>query len=85
MVLPQPSDLDFVRNVETIENLEEDTQEEENQDQQQDEECEHLETRRSTRMLQLSTRLRDYVTYSVKYPIENYISYKKSHANIRHI
>jgi hypothetical protein len=27
-------------------------------------------------MLQQSTRLRDYVTYSVKYPIENYISCK---------
>jgi hypothetical protein len=56
--------------------LEEDTQEEENQDQQQDEEGEHLGTRRSTRTLQPSTRVRDYVTYSVKYPINNYISYK---------
>ena len=31
--------------------------------------------RRSTRQLQPSTRLKNYVTYSVKYPIQDYISY----------
>jgi hypothetical protein len=34
-----------------------------------------VEVKRSTRALQPSIRLRDYVTYSVNYPIENYISY----------
>jgi hypothetical protein len=31
--------------------------------------------RRSSRQPQPSTRLRDYVTYSVNYPIQDYISY----------
>ena len=32
--------------------------------------------RRSSRPTQPSTRLRDFVTYEVQYPIQNFISYK---------
>jgi Reverse transcriptase (RNA-dependent DNA polymerase) len=49
----------------------------ENNNQVQSEEGEHqTEVRRSTRTLQPSIKLRDYVTYSVKYPIKNFISYE---------
>jgi Reverse transcriptase (RNA-dependent DNA polymerase) len=41
-----------------------------------DEDEPQMEVRRSTRTLQPSTRLRDYVTYSIKYLIANYISYE---------
>jgi hypothetical protein len=41
-----------------------------------DEDEPQIEIRRSIRALQPYTRLRDYVTYSVKYPIKNYISYE---------
>jgi hypothetical protein len=34
-----------------------------------------MSLRRSTRVPQRSTRLRDYTTYKVRYPIQNYISY----------
>jgi hypothetical protein len=54
--------------------LKEDTVEEENQG--QDDESEPMGIKRSTIVLQSSTRLRDYVTYSVRYHIENFISYK---------
>jgi hypothetical protein len=37
---------------------------------------EEVQLRRSSRQPQPSTRLRDYVTYSVNYPIQDYISYK---------
>ena len=33
--------------------------------------------RRTTRVSQPSTRLRDYVTYTVQYPIQNFVSYGK--------
>ena len=33
--------------------------------------------RRTTRVSQPSTRLRDYVTYTTKYPIQNFVSYEK--------
>jgi hypothetical protein len=36
---------------------------------------EEVSLRRSSRQPQPSTRLRDYVTYSVNYPIQDYISY----------
>jgi hypothetical protein len=32
--------------------------------------------RRSTRQTWASTRLKDFTTYTVQYPIQNYISYK---------
>jgi hypothetical protein len=42
----------------------------------EDENLEIISPRRSTRISQPSTRLQELVTYEVKYPIENFISYK---------
>jgi hypothetical protein len=53
------------------------TLEEESEASQTDENEEVAPLRRSTRQVQPSTRLRDYVTYSVHYSIQDYISYKK--------
>jgi hypothetical protein len=49
--------------------------EEEEEDEDENIEEETM-VRRSTRPTQPSTRLRDYVTHKVRYPIENFISYK---------
>jgi hypothetical protein len=40
-------------------------------------ELENLPLRRSTRIPQHSTRLRDFVTYKVQYSIQDFLSYKK--------
>jgi hypothetical protein len=37
---------------------------------------ENANPRRSTRPTQTSSRLRDFVTYNVSYPIQDYVSYK---------
>jgi Reverse transcriptase (RNA-dependent DNA polymerase) len=52
-------------------------QEEGNEISQEDveEEIEEIPLRRSTRVPQTSTRLHDFVTYKVQYPIQNFISY----------
>jgi hypothetical protein len=52
------------------------TLEEESEASQTDENEEVAPLRRSTCQVQPSTRLRDYVTYSVHYSIQDYISYK---------
>jgi hypothetical protein len=74
MVLPQPPNLEIIRNVGNIEDLEEDTLE--NDEHDQSDGNDPMEVRRSTRTLMPSTRLRDYITYSVTYPIENFIFYE---------
>jgi hypothetical protein len=42
---------------------------------EREESLETITLRRSTRTIQPSTRLRDFVTYEVQYPIQNFISY----------
>jgi hypothetical protein len=37
---------------------------------------EEIFLRRSNRIPQISTRLRDFVTYKIHYPIQDFISYK---------
>jgi hypothetical protein len=77
MVLPQPPNVATNRKI--IGNLEDNLEgnlfESDGLD-HSDENEPQVEVIRSTRALQPSTRLQDYVTYSVKYPIENYISYE---------
>jgi hypothetical protein len=41
-----------------------------------EQEVEEAQPRRSTRSTQPSSRLRDYVTYKVRYPIQNYVSFE---------
>jgi hypothetical protein len=48
----------------------------ENDEHDQSEGNDLMEVRRSTRTLMSSTRLRDYVIYSITFPIENFISYE---------
>jgi hypothetical protein len=44
---------------------------------------EELPLRRSTREIQASTRLRDFITYKVSYPIQDYISYENISTNYK--
>lgn len=45
---------------------------------------EEISLRRSTRITQPSTRLRDFIIYKVQYSIQNYLSYKNISKNIMH-
>jgi hypothetical protein len=47
------------------------------------ESTQHLNLRRSSRTTQQSTRLNDFITYSVKYPIEEQVRYNKISKNFR--
>ena len=81
MVIPQP---DLVH--ETSENQEpiELSQEEEIQQPQENEvDQEEMTVRRSSRSIQPSTRLRDYITYSVTYHIQNFVSYENLNPKYR--
>jgi hypothetical protein len=50
---------------------------------QEIEPLEELPLRRSTREIQASTRLRDFITYKVSYPIQDYISYENISTNYK--
>jgi hypothetical protein len=56
------------------EQLEENSQNSQN-DEQLEETIEETSLRRSTREIQPSTRLRDFITYMINYSIQNFISY----------
>jgi hypothetical protein len=60
-----------------VDNLEEDINEN-NNDTNEMEIGNNLELRRTSRVRQPSSRLRDYITsYTVRYPIQNFLSYDK--------
>jgi hypothetical protein len=82
MVLPQPPELGVLRNIGNYENLEYGAHEDE--DQGQNEEEGPIDVRRSTRTSRPPTKLRDYITYSVTYPIENFISYDNISSQHKH-
>jgi hypothetical protein len=58
-----------------IENEGSNMEEETPQIEEREESLETITPRRSTRTIQPSMRLRDFVTYEVQYPIQNFISY----------
>ena len=56
--------------------INENEEEETSQSEGEDGTTEIIPLRRSNRTPQPTTRLRDFVTYEVKYPIQNYLSYE---------
>jgi hypothetical protein len=59
----------------TQEEEEEEEEEEGRDDGSEEIQEEEIQLRRSSRQIQPSTKLKDFITYSVKYPIQNYIFY----------
>jgi hypothetical protein len=80
MIPPQPIGGNYSNENEDIGEVSENLEHQDAQDNQgheiEEEIQEPINLRRSSRQSQPSTRLRDYVTYEVRYPIQNFISYK---------
>ena len=78
-VIPQVSEQNVIPNMNyenEINNHEEEINEDNNENNSSDEDLENIVLRRSTRTHQPFTRLRDFVTYTVRYPIQDFVSYK---------
>ena len=63
-----------IDNIQQEDEIQEEVGSEENQEGETQED-EVIEIRRSTRQSKPSSKLKDYITYSVTYPIQDYISY----------